>query len=43
MDIINVIHFGDDYSVIKVGNREFETSLGLGEAIHDALKPRLSW
>lgn len=36
--IITVTHLGQDYSTISVNGEEFETSLGLGEAIIEAQK-----
>jgi hypothetical protein len=32
--MIKVTHFGEDYATVEVDGVEFETSLGLGEAIH---------
>ncbi len=32
---IKVTHLGEDYATVKIGNEEFQTSLGLGEALID--------
>lgn len=38
---IETVHLGEDYSIIKVGDEEFESSRGLGEAIIKSRKERL--
>lgn len=38
MKKINVTHYGEDYATVTVNGEDFETSLGLGEAIAKALK-----
>lgn len=31
--MINTTHLGEDYSIVEIDGEEYETSLGLGEAI----------
>lgn len=31
--MIKVTHFGEDYATVEIDGKEFETSLGLGEAL----------
>jgi len=35
---LKITHWGQDYATLKVGTKEFEISIGLGEAIERHIK-----